>query len=237
MDAIERADLADQVYQRLRDDILRGRFTNDERLHVGRLAERFGVSPTPVKTAIARLTSEGLIAQGSRGGAFVTSLTETDIDELAEVRAMIEHYAADRAIDLATDEDIDRLEHLSHSLLNHIHDDGSVDYDQFADDDMAFHATLIGIAGNHHISRLYSSLHVYSVVRRAHFIEHGLGFSAQRPLTPYAHVHDEHIAIVAALRERDRIALRAAITTHLDIVQDFAKRVLATAGTLESTSH
>lgn len=226
MDAIERADLADQVYQRLRDDILRGRFTNDERLHVGRLAERFGVSPTPVKTAIARLATEGLVSQGNRGGTFVSSLTETDIDELAEVRAMIELYAADRAIDLATDDDIDHLQSLATSLLTRIRDGGEVDYEGFAEDDMAFHATLIGIAGNHHLSRVYASLHVYSVVRRAHYLEHGLGAPANPPLRPYVHVHDEHIAIVDALRARDRDAMQAAIRNHLDIVRDFARRVL-----------
>jgi DNA-binding GntR family transcriptional regulator len=236
MDAIERADLADQVYQRLRDDILRGRFANDERLHVGRLAERFGVSPTPVKTAIARLATEGLVAQGNRGGTFVTSLTESDIDELAEVRAMIEQYAAGRAIDLATDADIEHLDALAQSLLTRIHGDGVVDYDAFAEDDMAFHAALIGIAGNHHLSRLYASLHVYSVVRRAHFIEHGLGYPAQQPLTPYVHVHDEHVAIVNALRARDPAALRAAIATHLDLVRDFAKRILTHASALDPSS-
>lgn len=234
MDAIERADLADQVYQRLREDILRGRFGNDERLHVGRLADRFGVSPTPVKTAIARLAAEGLVVQSNRSGAHVSSITEADIDELAEVRAMIEHYAAGHAIERATDDDIDRLEALAHSLLTRIHDNGDVDYDGFADDDMAFHTTLIDIAGNQHLSRLYASLHVYSVVRRAHFLEHGVRGSAQAPLTPYIHVHDEHMAIVGALRARDRDGLQRALSTHLEIVRDFAKRVLTSVATPDS---
>lgn len=227
MDAIERVDFAEQVYRRLRDDILRGRFINEERLHVGRLAERFGVSPTPVKTAIARLAAEGLVDQSNRGGAHVSSLTETDINELTDVRTLIEQYAAGLAINLATDADIDHLESLAHSLLTHIHEDGSVDYDGFADDDVAFHTALIELAGNQRLSRVHASLHVYSVVRRAHFLEHGMNGSAQGLRRPYAHVHGEHVAIVDALRARDRDGLQRALSIHLEIARDFATRVLA----------
>jgi DNA-binding GntR family transcriptional regulator len=234
MAAIERTDLANQVYNLLRHEIIRGAFDHGERLHVGRLADRFDVSPTPVKTAIARLASEGLVEMGNRRGAFVTRLTAADIDELAEVREMIEQFAGQRAIDRATTEDVDRLEALAKALLSHIHPDGSADYEAFATDDMTFHAELIGMCGNGHLSRLYDSLHVYSVVRRAHYVEHGQGLATSRPRTPYVHVHDEHMAIVAALRARDAEALRSAISEHLAIVREFAIRVLTTGNADDS---
>jgi len=234
MAAVERLDLTDQVYDVLRAQIVQGRLRPAERLHVGRLAEQLDVSPTPVKNALGRLAAQGFVEIGPRGGSFVTRLTGDEIDEIFEIRELIEQFAAGRALDTATDADHDRLAALSASLRDRVFPDGRLDFDGFADDDIAFHRTLVGLAGNSRLARMYEELHVYTVVARAH---RPPADGQAAPLDEgRLRVYGEHMAIVAALRAGDAAALRAAIGRHLRNARFFVRQASgADGGPAEAT--
>lgn len=220
---VERSiDLNSQVLGVIRKEILEGQLPPGMRLHVGQLAERLDVSPTPVKSALGRLASEGLVEFGSRGGAFVSQLAATDVDEIIEIREMIEVFAARRAVESGVDADWDQLEALAESLRRRISADGAIDFAGFSADDIAFHRHLIGLAGNQRLTALYESQHVYTVVARAHYrllVEPG---ERQPPEGGTMHVYHEHLEIVRALRARDLERVEAAIRNHLEIVRRFA---------------
>ena len=78
---INRARASDSVYQILRDSILTQVFKPEERLNVKDLADKLGVSFTPLKEAINRLVAEGLIEINPRSGTYVTGINERDLAE------------------------------------------------------------------------------------------------------------------------------------------------------------
>lgn len=94
--------LGDQVYQTLRGHLRDGTIVSGQPLQEVQLAEKLGVSRTPVREALARLASEGLLA--SDGRSFVVpSLSLEDVDDIYEVRFLIEPAALRRVAELTTD--------------------------------------------------------------------------------------------------------------------------------------
>lgn len=85
------------VYDRLRAAIVEGRYPPGTRLVEQRLAEDLAVSRTPVREAVRRLESEGLVVVERNRGARVRPLTEAEVADLYEVRARLEAYAAELA--------------------------------------------------------------------------------------------------------------------------------------------
>jgi DNA-binding GntR family transcriptional regulator len=220
----DRLDLTEQVYELLRVEMTRGRLKPGERLHVGRLSERLDVSPTPVKTALNRLIAQGFVETGRRGGSFVTRLADDEIDEVFEIRELIEQFAGKRALTNTTEDHIDRLRALTESLRGRVLPDGAFDFDGFAGDDMAFHQLLVDLGGNRRLARMYADLHVYTVVARAHrpTADGQSGANDEGRLRVYG----EHTAIVAALKSRDPAALRHAISTHLRNARHFVRQAV-----------
>jgi len=94
--------LGDQVYQTLRTHLREGAIVTGQPLQEVQLAEKLGVSRTPVREALTRLASEGLLA--SDGRSFVVpSLSLEDVDDIYEVRFLIEPAALRRVAELTTD--------------------------------------------------------------------------------------------------------------------------------------
>ncbi len=100
-----RRSLADDVTDRLRTAIVRGAFDPGQHLSEATLAEKFGVSRGPIREAFVELEREGLVKIERHRGARVTRLSQTDVDEIYELRTAIERLAMERAVRYATDED------------------------------------------------------------------------------------------------------------------------------------
>lgn len=99
----------ERVYQELRRDIVEGRYGPGERIVEQRLATELDVSRTPVREAVRRLETEGLIVTIRNRGAHVRPLTEMDVADLYEARSRIEGFVAELAARRATHQDIESL--------------------------------------------------------------------------------------------------------------------------------
>lgn len=95
---------ADWVDARLRTDIITGALAPGERLVVGDLAVRYGVSPTPLREALRRLAAEGLVEWPPQRGARVASATRRDAEDLYELRLALEPVAFGQSIAAAIDD-------------------------------------------------------------------------------------------------------------------------------------
>ncbi|MGH7721731.1 MAG: GntR family transcriptional regulator [Candidatus Dormibacteria bacterium] len=93
---------ADDVTRVLRADILEGRLPGGARLQETRLARRLEVSRTPVREAISRLVTEGLVIRDAAGAASVFQPTVADLTEIYEIRVPLESLAASLAVRRAT---------------------------------------------------------------------------------------------------------------------------------------
>ena len=101
--------LRDVVFNTLRTSILTGELKPGERLMEIHLADKLGVSRTPIREAIRKLELEGLVTMIPRRGAEVAQITEKNLRDVLEVRRALEHLACELAIDCASDAELAEL--------------------------------------------------------------------------------------------------------------------------------
>ena len=109
IDMNEYLPLRDVVFNTLRQAILRGELKPGERLMEIQLAQRLGVSRTPVREAIRKLELEGLVLMIPRKGAEVAEITIKDLEDVLQVRAALEELAVRDACEKITEEQLKEL--------------------------------------------------------------------------------------------------------------------------------
>ena len=153
IDRLEIESLADRVYGRIRALILSGELAPGEALRQEALAEGLGTSRTPLREALNRLASEGLIEFRPHRSAVVATFTRRDIEADYEARALVEPAAARLAATRAPQETAQALE----AALAAQRDAGA-DLDRQFAANRAFHVALVAGAGNPHLTRFVESL-------------------------------------------------------------------------------
>ncbi len=104
--------LRENAYELIKRMILKGYFKPGERLIENQLSKKFGVSRTPIRESIRKLAAEGLVEITPKGGTKISKLTKNDIDEIYEIRDVLESLAAEKAASIITDREIESLERL-----------------------------------------------------------------------------------------------------------------------------
>ena len=101
--------IRNQVYQILKDDICEGRFAPGQWLQENELAERLCVSRSPIREALRQLASDGLVVEIPNKGVFVKKFTQRDIDEIFDMRVMLESYAIRKSRSRMTSARLEKL--------------------------------------------------------------------------------------------------------------------------------
>jgi DNA-binding GntR family transcriptional regulator len=194
---------SDRATEALRKGILGGRYAPGERLGEVDLANRLGLSRTPVREALRRLSAEGLVEITANKGARVVEYPQQDLDHIFQIRAQVEGLAAKAAARTASEEDIDRLEEIATVLAGHA-EAGRLD--KVYKLNTEYHSTLNGLAGSSVLPATVASLIHSSVLLKT---LHSFDDAAMR-----RSVH-HHLEIVAALRARDGDWAEAVMRAHL----------------------
>jgi DNA-binding GntR family transcriptional regulator len=147
--------LREKILETIRDAILKGSLKPGERVSEPDLAERFGISRTPIREAFRQLESEGYLVVVPRKGAVVASLSERDIEEFYAIKIILEGFAARMAADKLTEKEIERLESIN-ERLHKIAKDGDVK--TFFRVHNEFHEVFIKAAGNDKLSEMINQL-------------------------------------------------------------------------------
>jgi DNA-binding GntR family transcriptional regulator len=143
-----------RVYQHLKRAILEQLHPGGTLLTEAEIAEAVGVSRTPVREALLRLESEGLVALYPKRGALVLPVSAREIEEVIEARALVESHAAARAWQRRADLVV-ILEPLFHAMRGAR---SAADAAAFMEADRSFHAAVVEIAGNGILTDLYHRL-------------------------------------------------------------------------------
>jgi len=106
---VEHLNLSEKIYEILKNKIISEELKPGERLLDDKLASKFGVSRTPVREAITRLSSEGLVEINRRSAVYVKRLSKKDIEEIYEIRKVLEGLAIRQATYIISDEEINQL--------------------------------------------------------------------------------------------------------------------------------
>jgi len=197
-----RVTLADGVYESVKELIMDHAVAPGDRVSIDGLARRLGVSPTPVREALARLESDGLVRKRPLAGYTATPLlTRAEFEELFEMRLLLETATAERAAhvpdhaaELRTEADLPGPSDKA----------GYASFERFTTQDARFHDLLARLAGNRMLHEAVARLH-------AHLHLHRLNF----PTTHYGISAVEHHRIVDAIGASDPSGAVAAMRHHL----------------------
>lgn len=214
---IRRERAVDAVYDALRQAIVSCSMKPGERLNVEELAQKLGVSLTPVRGAIQQLATEGLVEVRPRSGTFVASLTPQDLDETFKLRSALECLAAEEAIERIQPEQLARLHELLRSLRRKVTNDAERRTHEQGNSE--FHQIFIDAAGNQRLADMYHALNAHIKIVRIHAGESGWPLRLQEEQA-------EHEAIVAALEAKDAAGLTSALRKHIYRAKDAMIAVL-----------
>lgn len=190
----------------LREEILTGALAAGAHLGEVELADRLGVSRTPVREALSRLAAEGLVELHPHRGARVATFSEADLDDIFGVRTALEPRATALAAARATAADLDELDDLAGRMLAVGGPGPGQDLDALVALNRRFHARLLEIADTPALaSALAGVVHAPVVLRTFHTCD---AASLARSL---AH----HAEIVAALRAGDGGWASAVMVSHI----------------------
>jgi DNA-binding GntR family transcriptional regulator len=205
-----RITLTDDVYAAVQALIMDHEMQPGARINIDALARRLAVSPTPVREALARLESDGLVVKTPLVGYTATALlTRAEFEELVEMRLILEPAAAARAARAGLDEAELAGLRGSADLPGPDGTDGFASIAAFTARDAQFHHTLAGLSGNRMLHdavvRLRAHLHLF----RLHFPSAHHGVSAR-----------EHHRVVDAVSAGDADAAAAAMRDHILAARD-----------------
>jgi DNA-binding GntR family transcriptional regulator len=170
------------------------------------------ISRTPVREALLRLESDGLVQSVPHVGFFVSEITEQDMEELFELRILLECHAVAKATPKLTDEDIETVDRLVAQCLLSVEQDDMV---SFLDADTRLHTLLMERAGNRRLILMMET------VRDLTYRERGLSVRSHH------NVHEtlkEHQRLAEALHKHDGKLASQMMGEHLHAVRD---RVMA----------
>jgi DNA-binding GntR family transcriptional regulator len=148
-----RQNVRDQIAQALRASLVAGEMRPGVVYSAPTLAERFGVSPTPVREAMLDLVKEGLVTAVRNKGFRVTELSDRDLDEITEVRALIEVPTVGRVA--ASPEGAEELRPLAESVVAAAERRDILGY---IEADQVFHLELLALGGNAHLVEVVREL-------------------------------------------------------------------------------
>jgi DNA-binding GntR family transcriptional regulator len=197
---------AERTLAALRELILDGDLRPGTRLGEVELADRLGVSRTPVREALSRLAAEGLVQVVPNRGARVATWTVAELEGVFELRASLEPQLTGFAVARARQHDVDALDELAARMLEVGTPGPRQDLDALVPLNRAFHDRLVALADHPALAAaLAAAIHPPIVLRNFHTYDEA---SLRRSL---AH----HAEIVAAVRAGDAEWAKAVMTAHI----------------------
>lgn len=202
--------LRGRVFQKIRDDILSGKYKEHEELREVAIGEELGVSRTPVREAFRQLELEGLIQIIPNKGAYVTGITVKDVKDIYMIRSRLEGLCARWATEHITNEQLEEMEenvYLAefHASKGHM--------DQMAELDNRFHEILYEACNSKMLEHLLRDYHNYVLRVRKRTLSTGRGTVSNH----------EHRMILEAIKLKD--ADKAEELAHAHMINAFENMV------------
>ena len=203
VDMNEYLPLRDVVFQTLRNAILKGELKPGERLMEIQLAQKLGVSRTPVREALRKLELEGLVIMIPRRGAIVADITVQDLNDVLEVRSALEELAVKKACDGATDEQLKALKQAANDFKRCADGD---DLLGCVEADMQFHEIIYAATNNKRLQQMLLNLREQMYRYRMEYL---------KDKRMYKLLIDEHDAIRKAIKKKDKEKAGMVMKTHI----------------------
>lgn len=196
--------LRDVVFNTLRQAILRGELKPGERLMEIQLANKLGVSRTPIREAIRKLELEGLVLMIPRKGAEVAEITEKSLRDVLEVRRALEELAVQLACEKITKEEIRELERVAKEFQQVVN---SRDITEIAEVDVCFHDIIYTATDNQKLIQLLNNLREQMYRYRVEYLKRDGVFPQ---------LIAEHEAIIRHIENNEKEKATEVMCRHID---------------------
>jgi DNA-binding GntR family transcriptional regulator len=203
---IRRKPLRHTVRTRIEEAIVQGMFKGGEKLNEAELSRALGVSRGLVREALRELETSGVLVSVPYRGTFVKEWTPRSVRELYTLRANLEEFAVELAVERATDADIEELAELVEAMRQAARENDAA---ELVDLDLQFHERLAEMTDHRllvqHLQSLGGQTRVFIIATKAYY-------------SPFASLEEaaaSHYPIVDALRARDAKLARDALHEHI----------------------
>lgn len=197
--------LRDVVFKTLRQGILTGELKPGERLLEMHLAQRLGVSRTPIREAIRKLELEGLVIMIPRRGAEVANISSKSLKDVLEVRVALDSLAVELACERITQEGLAELKKACETFA-HTTREKELDATRIAKADVALHDVIVRATGNERLQQMISNLSEQMYRYRFEYI---------KDASYHARLIEEHERLYECIRLRDKEKAVQEVTKHI----------------------
>lgn len=195
--------LKDVVYKRIKDMIINGSLPMGGKLSETALATRLSATKAPVRDALRRLQSEGLVQIKPKSGTFVFSLSDVELKDLLEFRFYIESKAMSLSLKKNPKQLVQEISSILDNMDLCINNGSTVEYIRL---DNLFHEALFSWCQNAYLIQAYTIISSHMATIRLY-----MGSNDEHTNRSY----DQHMTIVAALRDNDYDTALAALKGHI----------------------
>lgn len=200
--------LTEVAYHEIKKSILVGKMPPGHKLVINDLVDEWKISNTPIKEALNRLVTEGLVETIPRRGMRVRIFSAKDLREIFEIRTIIESHCCGVAVTV-----VDKRPEVILELQGIVEQmravaDNEFDYDTQYELDKSFHTAIVNLCGNDMLIKEFERLH-------ANVLSYMISASRQMPLVRQKKAFTEHNRILNALRMRSKPVICRAIEEHL----------------------
>lgn len=199
----ENRSLTSIIFEKVREDILNGRYATGDKIVEAKLAEELGVSRTPVREALKQLELDGLVESLPNRGVIVKGITDQDIEDIYTIRLAIEGIAARWSVERIDPEEIDQLKEI-YDLMEFYASKGDVE--KSFELNTRFHETLFKATKSRYLEHVLKDFQLFIKSTRSESLK-----SEGRLDRALA----EHRLILDAYLNQDVDAAIEAITNHI----------------------
>ncbi|MBM7095175.1 GntR family transcriptional regulator [Bacillus sp. H-16] len=214
MEKISTLSIRENAFKQIRKEILNQQLRPGEKLSEAELADRLGISRTPVREALHKLELEGLVEIQPRKHCLVIGITPECLSEINLIRSELEPLASSHAVDHLTEEDLKYLDMLLQKSI-HYHSEGDLPNLMKVHDE--FHQLIIKASKLKRVVKILENMHDYIVSFRFSFL-------SRRELVERS--IQEHAEILKALESKDKRKVESLVRNHLKGISEYESVVL-----------
>lgn len=216
MEEYQDRSLGGRVFKRLREDILKGRYKQQDELREATIGKELGVSRTPVREALRQLELEGLVTIVPNKGAYVTGISQKDIWDIYQMRKYLEGMCARWAAEHITEDQLEELEETILLSEFQMKKENGYNKEQVTGLDGRFHTILYEASGSRMLCHVLTDFHRYVQMARKSSIN--VKARAEKSI-------EEHKAILQAIRDRNPDLAEQLAKEHIVHVMQNLKKI------------
>lgn len=151
--------IKEKIYITVKEEICNGTYEQGQQVHEQELAKRFDSSRSPVREALKQLVSDGLLEEYPNRGVFVKQYTAKDIDDIFDMRVMLESYAIHNSRKNITTESISNLNKCVSNIIRYYE---TGEFEKYVAEDARLHRMVIDLCGNSIVINMYDRIYSMS---------------------------------------------------------------------------